>query len=83
MKFPIKILEGNDNHWIISSTSIPFDAPWCYFYKKTYCHLIDEIHQWMNNNNIEYNIEYDIDYNVWFILFKNEKDAVLFKLTWG
>jgi hypothetical protein len=40
-----------------------------------------EIHEWFLENGIQYSLEYN-NFHKTTIVFKNESDALLFKLTW-
>lgn len=50
----------------------------------------EDLHSWMIENNIKYELVSepvtDISYmamlDYWFIVFENENDALLYKLTW-
>ena len=47
--------------------------------------LPEQLHSWMLDNNIWYNLEREIIEKYkskWYIIFENELDAVLFRLTW-
>ena len=47
--------------------------------------LKDEIHFWTVENNMKYDLYYAIGkpFPRWFLIFENNEDAMLFKLTWG
>ena len=52
---------------------------------QSYAYLSDKHHKWLKDSDIPYRIfedQSEAKWHQWFILFENESDAVLFKLTW-
>lgn len=84
-------LESNKRYKLIWATDILDYADRILRPKTDYGAILDnKIHQWMKEHEISYSLGYihgkqddymKYDFNV-FIIFKNKKDAMLFKLTW-
>ena len=70
--------------WLKSSISKPNDRSYMTDGIKKdleYHTFIDEIHNWFKDNNIKYKLKCISNVET-EIIFNNETDAILFKLTW-
>jgi hypothetical protein len=68
------------NVWLERTGKI-ISRPYFYsLYSYSYYQLIDILHQWFIDHNIEYSLEGNN--NETYIIFEKESDAVYFKLVW-
>jgi hypothetical protein len=97
IKLPAPFI-NNMKDYLVYSERIPTDnnrpalvlksstTGYFYWYK-----LTDELHMWMVENKVKYTLDSEpaegikshmLRFNKWFIIFENENDAVLYKLSW-
>jgi hypothetical protein len=70
--------------WFMIGQINPLPRPFFLMSSSIFYHLTDEIHKWLEDNNMIYNLQCDEDDNGLkiSIYLKNIEHVILFKLTW-
>jgi hypothetical protein len=97
IRLPAPLTNDNSEYLIVCLEEQCKDRPCIQMYNNCYQNArlywftaSEELHTWMTDNNIKYDLYSepvtDIYYmsmlDYWFIVFENDNDALLYKLTW-